>query len=143
MTQKRLWGASEIGKPRYQHDCDRCVFLGQYEAFDLYICPLVELDKEGDTEEKIGTVIARLSNRPGDYSSGCESSIMIPDGKLDYRIDTTRPLTEALCRALSSGFMPSDSLLNRAWECTRHVLMKSWYTEQRKRIGETCGLYDI
>ena len=29
-------------KPRYQHDCEECVFLGQYahhHVFDLYVCP--------------------------------------------------------------------------------------------------------
>ncbi len=24
--------------PRYLHDCDNCIFLGQYKEYDLYIC---------------------------------------------------------------------------------------------------------
>ena len=26
-------------KPRYEHDCSACVFLGQYQEYDLYFCP--------------------------------------------------------------------------------------------------------
>jgi len=26
-------------KPRFCHDCDSCIFLGQYGKYDLYVCP--------------------------------------------------------------------------------------------------------
>ena len=26
------------GRPRYKHDCERCIFLGQYNKYDLYFC---------------------------------------------------------------------------------------------------------
>ena len=26
--------------PLYQHDCDKCVFLGIHEGADLYLCPV-------------------------------------------------------------------------------------------------------
>ena len=45
-------------EPRYIHDCDACVFLGQYKEYDLYYCPSEP------------TVICRESSEPGDYGSG-------------------------------------------------------------------------
>jgi hypothetical protein len=27
---------------RYEHDCDSCIPLGQYDKFDLYACPIEE-----------------------------------------------------------------------------------------------------
>ena len=54
-------------KPKYQHDCDHCTFLGQWsgiqfdgcdhETMDLYNC--------GDS-----TVIARFGNDGPEYTSG-------------------------------------------------------------------------
>jgi hypothetical protein len=46
---------------RYKHDCNSCIFLGQYYAYDLYFCPS-------------GTVVARYGNRGYKYSSGIESN---------------------------------------------------------------------
>lgn len=47
-------------KPRYTHDCSRCVFLGQLQEFDIYACP------QGGHP----TIVARFSKKPGDYFSG-------------------------------------------------------------------------
>lgn len=47
--------------PRYQHDCERCQFLGQHNEADLYFC------------ERVGfgpTVIARYGDEGLDYISG-------------------------------------------------------------------------
>lgn len=44
--------------PLFEHDCDGCEYLGQYEGRDLYYCP-------GEP-----TVISRNSSDGGDYSSG-------------------------------------------------------------------------
>jgi hypothetical protein len=52
--------------PQYEHDCDNCVFLGQFSFkdnnYDLYTCT--------DTDYDITTVIARFSDTPGDNLSG-------------------------------------------------------------------------
>ena len=45
-------------KPRYEHDCNTCVFLGQWKEYDLYYC-------SGEP-----TVVARWSDEGGDYNSG-------------------------------------------------------------------------
>ena len=43
---------------RFEHDCDQCIPLGEFEEYDLYYCP-------GEP-----TVIARYDNDGGDYGSG-------------------------------------------------------------------------
>lgn len=44
--------------PKFEHDCEACVFLGHYMDHDLYVHP---------TDSK--TVIARYGSK-GDYASG-------------------------------------------------------------------------
>ena len=45
---------------RYIHDCQKCIFLGQFNEFDLYFC--------GGTA--YNTVIARYGDDGPDYLSG-------------------------------------------------------------------------
>jgi hypothetical protein len=45
---------------RYDHDCERCIFLGQYKEYDLYFCP----------SRDYSTVIARWDSIPSNYASG-------------------------------------------------------------------------
>lgn len=60
-------------KPRFKHDCDRCVFLGKYDphgggSYDLYFC----------ADDGGGTVVARYDNHGADYTS--------------HRVETIRPM---------------------------------------------------
>ncbi len=48
-----------ISNPRFEHDCDECVFLKRFGDADLYFHP-------GSLE----SVIARFSDEPSDYISG-------------------------------------------------------------------------
>ena len=48
-------------KPLYQHDCERCRFLGSYRAHDLYFC-----------KKERPEVLARYGNDGPDYISGFE-----------------------------------------------------------------------
>jgi hypothetical protein len=43
-------------RPLYLHDCKDCIYLGNYENCDLYVC--------GES------VVARRSSEPSDYDSG-------------------------------------------------------------------------
>lgn len=70
-------------KPRYQHDCQVCVFLGHYDGSDLYFCP----------QHGIKTVIARFSDLGPDYASGLPAI-------------RNRFLQEAELRATKGGFLP-------------------------------------
>ena len=51
-------------KPKHEHDCDNCVFLGREEDLDvdLYFCPRPDY--------KNATVVYRYSNEGSDYGSG-------------------------------------------------------------------------
>lgn len=53
-----------VSQPRHEHDCDRCVFLGQIAEQDLYFCP------------PEGSVILR-DGPDGDYASFQEDHAML------------------------------------------------------------------
>src|SRR3990167_2809320 len=60
-----LMMGSPMNKPKYQHDCDECVFLGTFQNeqdTDLYWC--------GEKKGILPTVIARFSDEGSDYASG-------------------------------------------------------------------------
>jgi len=69
-------------EPRYIHDCDACIFLGQYKKYDLYFC--------GKGSLVSTTVILRYSDEGGDYHSGL--TFTVTSGEEAYQ--------EALVRAL-------------------------------------------
>lgn len=70
--------------PRYTHDCEHCVSLGEFGEFDLYFC-----DHGGFRP----TVISRWGNDGSEYSSGLEIA------HLD------NPLGEAKRRAINNGLL--------------------------------------
>jgi hypothetical protein len=72
---------------RYQHDCDKCVPLGEHETADLYYC------EQGGLSP---TVIARYSSVPPDYQSN-----------LLFAKSGTH-LGEAKQRAVTLGLLPPD-----------------------------------
>ena len=47
-------------KPRFQHDCEYCEFVGVIDGMDIYICP-----QAGNP-----TIVAREGNRRENYMSG-------------------------------------------------------------------------
>jgi hypothetical protein len=47
-------------KPRYEHDCPKCTYLGSLQEFDIYTCP------QGGNP----TIVARFSGKGPDYFSG-------------------------------------------------------------------------
>lgn len=65
---------------RFDHDCDRCVFLAHGLEHDLYFCPI---------DVVRSTVIARSSSEPSDYQSGIPVARGLPDSEplgLAYRL---------------------------------------------------------
>jgi len=76
-------------KPRYKHDCNSCVFLGQYAIADLYACI---------HNGRISTVIARYSDRINDYASGLSA----------VREDGIVVLIEAFRLAVLKGYLPIE-----------------------------------
>jgi hypothetical protein len=77
----------------FEHDCDRCDFLGSYRDSDGRDCDLYYADHGGTPD----TVIARYSNEGSDYMSG----MPFADGTVDS-------LTEAKCRAIDAGFIEAQ-----------------------------------
>lgn len=59
-------------EPLFDHDCDRCIFLGTYNGYaDLYWC-----------KQSIGdrpTLIARFSSEEADYISGIPFYKVFPE----------------------------------------------------------------
>ena len=51
-------------KPRYQHTCSECRYLGEYNEYDLYYCPQSGV---------FPTVLARYGNKGSEYTSGMQS----------------------------------------------------------------------
>lgn len=51
-----------IESPRYQHDCDTCIFLGRKWHLELYFHP--------SSDAVLRTVIARFGSEGPDYESG-------------------------------------------------------------------------
>lgn len=68
-----------MDKPRYEHDCTVCIYLGQHGTYDLYFCP------------NEPTIIARESSDGADYRSG-----------IVFGLNEDHPLHEALKRALKN-----------------------------------------
>lgn len=59
--------ASVDGAPRYQHDCDVCTWLGQFQAYDLYYCAQPLCRRFAIPQFGTPTLIARASARGDDY----------------------------------------------------------------------------
>jgi len=57
--------------PIYKHDCSECKYLGTYTPTDNTIQPIAEYDLYAHLREKMVELIARYSDNPPDYLSGC------------------------------------------------------------------------
>jgi hypothetical protein len=73
--------------PRYEHECEGCIYLGQWNKFDLYYCP------QGG---RLPTVLARYGDRGEEYNSGLALAENMPQ------------LGEARRRAIAAGLLGSD-----------------------------------
>jgi hypothetical protein len=102
-----------MNKPKYIHDCDKCVFLGHLLDRDIYFC------KKGNSP----TIILRYGNDGPEYLSGlCFATQKMLDSRVglintyeeeykDYRYeDICRAFLwrEAILRAVSKGLLPID-----------------------------------
>lgn len=79
---------------RYEHDCSDCVFLGEHEDYDLYVC-----ERNPVAAER--SVIARFGSA-GDYlSMRARYLAMVPDVTMPGDV----ALVEALRRAQARGLV--------------------------------------
>lgn len=81
-------------RPRFTHDCDRCVFLGADEKYDFWFCP--------STKSATGqTVIARYGSEGFEYQSGLEiAQALVKSGG-----NSEHPLVKALRLAEAQGLL--------------------------------------
>lgn len=88
---------SQTRPPRYQHDCDKCTYLGQFEdqeqseIYDLYWC-------KNPQEPILDSVIARYGNDGHEYRSSH------PPGAFSGLCTGALCYQEALKRAEKAGF---------------------------------------
>lgn len=52
-----------LDPPRYEHDCDRCVYAGRFGEYDAYFCP------DGDDLRKYDSVVLRHGDDGPAYKS--------------------------------------------------------------------------
>lgn len=74
--------------PRYKHDCTSCLFLGQLDKYDLYICP---------KEVSGPTPVCRYGNEGWEYKSG-----------MPFADQDIEPYATAKRRAIAAGLLLSD-----------------------------------
>jgi hypothetical protein len=99
-------------EPRYDHDCDACVYLGQYEQYDLYYCP-------GEP-----TIVCRYSSDGPDYRSGLDAAVIFD--RVCYQ--------EGLVRALRNPeFRP---------QITKHLGHDSTFPQRTEAFEELCKIAD-
>jgi len=63
-------------KPRFQHDCDKCIFLGHFNEHDVYFCP----------KSNGGSLLARYGDDGPDYASSpvCCLAVSMRHTDVDY-----------------------------------------------------------
>lgn len=111
-----LW---ELDDPKFQHDCNRCVFLGCSMAcfsttrknteIDLYYCPGPDPETNKTSD---GSIIARFGNDGPDYwSHDLCSALRIIGSNHDF-------VSRAIARAARKGVLTGAHLLNavRMWD---------------------------
>ena len=87
-------------RPRFEHDCEACVFLGASLTHDFYFC-------RGNVKkpvEETATVIARFGSDGPDYASGLEIALAVENKDPEY------PLVRALQLARKQGLLPQEML---------------------------------
>lgn len=58
-------------KPRYKHDCSTCTYLGQFVPLNSTCQPIIIYDLYAHQRDRMVELIARYSDNPPDYMSGC------------------------------------------------------------------------
>lgn len=94
-------------KPQYQHDCDKCKFLGHVNDKDLYFCEAGALHKDG-------TIILRNSSEGYDYHSGLVFSQEcyfneVANNESDEHFINLLVMREAFLRAITRGYITPDA----------------------------------
>jgi hypothetical protein len=93
-------------KPKFEHDCEKCVFLGRWytnetDDYDFYWCDKLGLPN-------LASVIARYGNEGREYlSSHPPGAFADPN---DYWLKSTDWYRELIRRALAKGLYTQEDL---------------------------------
>lgn len=80
--------------PQYkQTGCNKCIFLGTHEKYDLYFCNAIRSKP---------TVIAKFGDNPTDYI------LALAINESLYAFNQTHPLYEAFKRAKDLGYVGKE-----------------------------------
>ena len=96
-TNQNLQSVVLQSKPKFQHDCDTCRYLGQSEGEDLYACP-ASFNVLGPT------LIVRRSDEGPDYRSVPmaifeKNLVRRTEGPEEFQVDSRMVLAYALAKA--------------------------------------------
>ena len=98
-----------MNKPRYQHDCDNCVFIGQYTdkfgSYDMYFC------KKPIQED--GLDFSEFVLRASDYCSDYYANDMMTIYRNRHKWEQFIKYDAALVRALQLGMLDVENLVRQ------------------------------
>jgi hypothetical protein len=69
MPNRTFQDPFKCGPPRFKHDCDKCIYLGQVDDCDAYLC--VDTENGGMSD-----IIWRHSDEPSDNGSNIVSTCL-------------------------------------------------------------------
>lgn len=106
-------------KPRFEHDCDGCVFLGRFGEKDVWLCA-----REGQQDYSL---LLRYGNEPWEYSSGHGMPVfrLGQQGGTVWNFEELNLISELVGKGIiDRRYMPLDldkvRLYKRMWELTKN-----------------------
>jgi hypothetical protein len=93
-----------MGKPRWRHYCDCCIFLGAEGAYDLYYCPGPSHGTRDGTRIETPRLVARGRNRTDISSIHRSLWRRVATGTLQS-IQRKYPMGEVLRMAVRAGLL--------------------------------------
>jgi hypothetical protein len=96
-------GRDDLG-PRYRHNCDRCKWLGRFDAFDLWFCGQPD-------HPTLSSILRRNSSKGSDYLSTHPPSAFAGSALSHVQLETKfggRWYAIALCRIAELKLLTPD-----------------------------------
>ena len=96
--------------PKFQHDCEKCRFLGHFHGHDIYICKATELS--------YSNILARYGNDGPEYASdflGHLQQKLVDDFRCvhasDEKIHTGEPIPSQVAMTMGLAYEATRDLL--------------------------------
>jgi hypothetical protein len=85
-------------KPRFIHDCSKCMYLGNYKSYDIYYCVGI----------LGGSVVARYGDEAAEYTSAPVSCVLSDESTSEI----STMMSEIARNLLHSGFVKIEVNMN-------------------------------